>query len=211
MIPRGKANALVNRNEDRISREVYDLYLFLKGHPSFNTAPHRFKDVLRASVNGTPFGFIFQGLVSLAAAKIIDDHVTNGIQGDPCAALHRDHFYTWNDNAQFFLSKPVFEFTNFWSEMKRRNEVVFVTREEHARLAGLQRAHGFNAYAVGNIRLVRVDPRTMKLAGYRAAFVRAHWPPETERRECSLPDGSTTEATDAQPSVAAEAPEAARR
>ena len=161
--------------------------MFLRGHPSFSTAPHRFKDVLRASVSGTPFGFIFQGLVSLAAAKIIDDHLTNGIQSDPCAALHRDHFYTWKDNADFFLSQPVLEFVEFWSEMKRRNEVAFVTREEHARLAALQRAHGHDAYVAGNIRLVRVDPRTMKLAGYKAAFVRAHWPPEAKRSECLLP------------------------
>jgi hypothetical protein len=198
MIPRGKANTLVNRNEDRISREVYDLYMFLRGHASFSAAPHRFKDVLRASVSGTPFGFIFQGLVSLAAAKIIDDHLANGIQSDPCAALHRDHFYTWKDNADFFLSQPVFELVEFWSEMKRRNEVAFVTREEHARLAALQRAHGHDAYTAGNIRLVRVDPRTMKLAGYKAAFVRAHWPSEAERSECSLPSVSTTVVTDAQ-------------
>ena len=187
MIPRGKVNALVNRDEDRISREVYDLYRFLKGHPSFSTAPHRFKDVLRASVAGTPFGFIFRGLVSVAAAKVIDEHVAKGRKSDPCAALHRDHFYTWRDNAEFFLSQPVLDPAAFWAEMKRRNEVVFVTREEHTRLGSLQRAHKQNAYALANVRLVKVDPRAMKLAGYKAALVCTYWPAATKRSGALLP------------------------
>lgn len=187
MIPRGKANALVNRNEDRISREVYDLYRFLKEHPLFSTAPHRFKDVLRASVSGTPFGFIFRGLVSVAAARTIDEHIAQGAGGDACATLQRDHFYTWRDNAEFFLSQPLLAHEEFWEEMKRRNEVVFVTREEHMRLGRLQRAHGHNAYSVADIRLMRVDPRAMKLAGYRAALVRTYWPDATARSEATLP------------------------
>ena len=210
MIPRGKANALINRDEDRISREVYDLYLFLKGHPLFSTAPHRFKDVLRAAVSGTPFGFIFHGLVSAAAAKIIDEHIASGMKGDPCAGLQRDHFYTWKDNAEFFLSQPVLEPAPFWAEMKRRNEVVFVTREEHTRLGPLQRTNGHNAYALANIRLVHVDPRAMKLAGYKAALVRTYWPAEAERSEALLPVTSIAD-TAAQPPVAAAAPQAARR
>jgi hypothetical protein len=118
MIPRGQVNALINRDEDRISREVYDLYRFLKGHELFGTAPSRFKDVLRASVSGTPFGYIFRGLISVAAAQVIDEHVAMRV-GDPCRALHRDHFYTWKDNADFFLSRPTLELDAFWAEMKR--------------------------------------------------------------------------------------------
>lgn len=187
MIPRGKANALVNRNEDRISREVYDLYVFLKQHPSFSTAPHRFKDVLRASVSGTPFGFIFRGLVSAAAAKVIDEHIAGGLVGDPCTTLQRDHFYTWKCNAVYFLSQPLLDLESFWAEMKRRNEVVFVTREEHRRLSSVQRVHGDKAYAAAGIKLIRVDDRAMKLAGYKAALVAAHWPADLQRVEACLP------------------------
>ncbi len=211
MIPRGQANALVNRNEDRISREVYDLYLFLKQHPSFSSAPHRFKDVLRASVSGTPFGFIFRGLISVAAARVIDEHIADGLSGDPCATLQRDHFYTWKSNADYFLSQLLLDREPFWKEMKRRNEVVFVTREEHRRLSGLQRVHGDKAYAVADIQLIRITERAMKLAGYKAAFVAAHWPPEAQRVNACLPFANDHGDEDAQPGVAPHAPQAARR
>jgi hypothetical protein len=211
MIPRGKANALVNRNEDRISREAYDLYVFLKQHPSFSTAPHRFKDVLRASVSGTPFGFIFRGLISVAAAKVIDQHILSSSSGDPCATLHRDHFYTWKSNADYFLSQPLLNLQTFWAEMKQRNEVVLVTREEHRRLSGLQRIHGNQAYAVADIQLTRVSDRAMKLAGYKAALVAAHWPPEAERVGACLPFDNGPADEYAQPCVAAPAPQATPR
>lgn len=120
-------------------------------------------------MSGTPYGFIFRGLVSVAAARVIDEHIAAGRSGDPCTTLHRDHFFTWKSNADFFLAHSLLDRVPFWAELKRRNEVVFVTREEHHRLSGLHRTHGEAAYTVANIPLVRVDERAMKLAGYKAA------------------------------------------
>lgn len=186
-IPRGKVNALINRNEERVSTEVYDLYVFLKQHPLFSSAPSRFKDVLRASVSGTPFGFIFRGLVSVAAAEAIDQCLAAGKKADPCAGLHRDHFFSWRENAEFFLGQPLMDKAAFWAELKRRNEVALVTKAEHTRVSGLQRTYGHEAYSHADIRLVHVDPQAIKLAGYGTSLVRQHWPALADRQEASLP------------------------
>jgi hypothetical protein len=100
-VPYGQGNAEYNRNEARVSGEVYDLYRFLLEHPTM--APNRRKDVLPASVNYTPFGYIFAGLVSARCAELIDVRLRSG--EDPCAGMQRDHFFTWKESsAHFFRS-----------------------------------------------------------------------------------------------------------
>jgi hypothetical protein len=186
-IARGMVNALVNRNEDRVSREVYDLYCFLRQHPTISDAPNRLKDILRASVNYTAFGYIFGGLVSRAAADIIDARLKAGQGEDPCAGIQRDHFHTWKETADFLLAQPVLAFSEFWSELKRRNEVVLLLKEEHAKVGGLQRmGHGHQAYPLAGINLVRVDVRAIKLSGNKAGLVREHWPPPAQRAAAAL-------------------------
>ena len=105
VVPFGKGNAIYNRDEARVSGEVYDLYRFLYEHPTM--APNRRKDVLRASVASTEFGFWFDGLVSVRAAVLVDERVRENPRQDLCAGMHRDHFYTWKENSEFFFSQPL--------------------------------------------------------------------------------------------------------
>jgi len=131
-VPRGMANAVYNRDEVRVSAEVYDVYCFLHQHPTM--APNRRKDILRASVGGTPFGYIFGGLVSSEAAKSIDTRLSSGGREDPCAGLQRDHFHPWKETSDYFFARALLEPAEFWLELKRRNEVALVTKAEHTKL-----------------------------------------------------------------------------
>lgn len=185
-IPRGMANALVNRDEARISRESYDLYCFLREHPTLGQVPHRLKDILRASVSGTPYGYIFGGLVSAAAAEAIDDRLNSGAL-DPCSGLQRDHLYTWKETSEYLLACPRMTHDEFWAELKRRNEVALLLRGEHSKVSSLQRmGHGATAYQVAGISLLRIDPRAIQLSGNKAGLVRAHWPPSSQRHSAKL-------------------------
>ncbi len=185
-IPRGKANALINQDEARISGEVYDLYCFLREHPTIGQVAHRMKDILRASVSGTPFGYIFGGLVSAAAADTIDERLTSGTL-DPCKGLQRDHIYTWKETSEFLLTHRKMNQAEFWAELKRRNEIALLLRTEHARVSALQRkGHGPLAYDLAGIALVRVDPRAIKLSGNKAGLVRAYWTAPKARQLAKL-------------------------
>lgn len=171
--PVGQANALYNRDEPRVKGEVYDLYCFLHAHPTM--APNRRKDVLRASVNYTPFGYIFAGLISLRCAELIDARLLDG--GDACAGMQRDHYYTWKETADYFFSQPLMERDAFWAELKKRNEVVLVLKEEHSRVGVFQRAgHGRDAYALAGIELLRIEPKAIRLSGNKAGLFAKHWP-----------------------------------
>ena len=184
-VPRGKANAVYNRDKARVSAEVYGLYRFLHQHPTM--APNRRKDVLRASVNYTPFGYIFGGLISSEAAKSIDSRLTSGKLEDPCAGLHRDHFHTWKETAEFFFSRALLGAADFWAELERRNEVVLLTKSEHARVGAFQRkGHGHASYQLADVELLRVDTRAINLLGNKAGLVREHWPPPKARQSAAL-------------------------
>ena len=177
-VPFGQGNAEYNRNEPRVSDEVYDLYCFLHAHPTM--APNRKKDVLRASVNYTPFGYIFAGLVSAQSAELIDARLRDG--GDPCAGMQRDHYYTWKETSEYFFSRPLMPLTEFWDELKRRNEIVLLLKEEHSRVGAFQRAgHGREAYALAGIRLLRVEPKALRLTGNKAGLFAKHWPEPSGR------------------------------
>jgi len=183
--PRGKANEMYNRDEKRVSGEVYDLYCFLHAHPSM--APNRRKDVLRASVNFTPFGYIFGGLVSVRAANLIDRRISENAKQDLCLGMQRDHFNTWKETSHFFFSVPLMARPDFWLEMKRRNEIVLLLKEEHSKVGPYQRlGHGQSAYGAAGIELIRIDPRALLLRGNKAALARQHWPESHTRTPFSF-------------------------
>ncbi len=178
-VPFGQGNAEYNRNEPRVSGEVYDLYRFLREHPSM--APNRRKDVLRASVNYTPFGYIFGGLVSVACCDLIDVRLKNG--SEPCAGMQRDHYFTWKESSDYFFSQPLMSKDAFWAELKRRNEIVLLLKEEHSRVGAFQRTGlGRAAYAAAGIELVRIDPNALRLSGNKAGLVAKYWPNVEARR-----------------------------
>jgi hypothetical protein len=177
----GMGNKEYNQNEERVSGEVHDLYRFLHQHETM--APNRKKDVLRASVNFTPFGYIFGGLVSTGAAMSID----NCSSGDPCAGLQRDHFFTWKETAEYFFSRELKGLAEFWSELKRRNEIVLLTKKEHSLVGVFQRqGYGPSAYGQAGIQLIRIDSKAIKLSGNKAGIVRKYWPPPDARVAASL-------------------------
>jgi hypothetical protein len=65
----------------------------------------------------------------------------------------------------------------FWPELKRRNEIVLLLKEEHSRVGGFQRTgHGRGAYEAAGIELLRIDPRALRLTGNKAGLVAKHWP-----------------------------------
>ena len=178
-VPFGQGNAEYNRNEPRVSGEVYDLYRFLREHPTM--APNRRKDVLRASVNYTPFGYIFGGLVSVRCAELIDIRLREG--SDPCAGMQRDHYFTWKESSDYFFSQPLMSKEKFWAELKRRNEIVLLLKEEHSRVGAFQRSgHGRAAYAAAGIQLLRIDPNALRLSGNKAGLVATHWPTVEARK-----------------------------
>ena len=184
----GRANAEYNRNEPRVSGEVYDLYCFLHGHPTM--APNRRKDVLRASVNYTPFGYIFAGLLSVRCAALIDARLKEG--SEPCAGMQRDHYYTWKETAESFFSRPLMQLREFWAELKRRNEIVLLLKEEHLRVGSFQRAgHGREAYLLAGIQLLRIEPKAVRLSGNKAGLFVKHWPAAEARRPFSFESGRT--------------------
>lgn len=189
LAPKGQGNAMYNRDEARVASEVYDLYCFLHQHPTM--APNRRKDVLRASVNYTPFGYIFEGLLSVSAADTIDERLAADPRQDPCAGLQRDHFHTWKETSAFFFAQPLMAKVDFWAEMKRRNEIVLLTKAEHSRVGIFQRQeHGYASYELAGISLLRIDRSAIRLSGNKAGLVRESWPTKAARIPARL--GSLT-------------------
>lgn len=184
-IKRGSANEEVNRNEEWISEEVYDLYRFLMGHPRVRRAPHRFKDILRGSLNGTKWGYFVDGLVSAAAADQIDTLQRKGA-GQPTAGLQRDHIFPWNQTALFFLDSPVLSKERFWAEIKRRSEVCFVLKSEHTAINRYQATHGLAAYRIAGVDVYRVPADAFDAKGYSGGLGKGEWPSLAKRAKVDL-------------------------
>jgi hypothetical protein len=125
------------------------------------------KDIIRATVNGTLWGYIFDGHISAAAAVALD--------ADPQAinTMQRDHATTWKVLAAELLAAaqrgaPADE---LWATLKRGCVVVVVTRQEHALLSGLQRKDPATAYARAGIKVLRARKSSQfKSRGYRVAL-----------------------------------------
>jgi hypothetical protein len=185
-VPSAKINELCNRDESRVKQEVYDVYAFLHRHPSM--AENRCIDVLRAAIASTPFVYAFSGLVTVAAAALIDERLAAGDGTDPCAELQRDHFIPWRDTGRYFFHRELLPIEEFWPEMKRRNEVALLHKREHHGLAGHQRAgHGHDAYQLTGLQLVQVDKRAIVLSGQRAKLIRDYWLSPKKRKSFAFP------------------------
>lgn len=174
--------------EQTIAAEVWEVYRFLRAHPTMSA--NRRKDILRASVEFTPFGYVFAGKVSRVAAQSIDARLKESNKW-PCLGLQRDHFHTWKSTAEYFFNRPMMAKEEFWGELKRRCEYCLVTKPEHSRVSMLQRkGHGLDAYDLAGVQLLLVDRRAVKPAGNRAELVRAFWPSSRQRVPCKLEESS---------------------
>ena len=120
--PPGKANALYNKDEVRVSAEVYDIYRFLHQHPT--KAPTRRKDVLRASINYTPFGYIFGGLVSSEAAL---ENATEAMR------IHGAYGYSTEDHVErYYRDAPLLCIGEGTNEIQRITITKQLVARSHA-------------------------------------------------------------------------------